>query len=252
MLDELAVLPAGGLDVEVRPGAALDGAGNELYLNQSVRLSIPPATTPRRVYVVAGYEDGFGAYLAEPASLFGNSYCTAKISLADAAPDPEAWIELARIDLIANATEIRLPADPGRPQHNEIDRRSVSWALSKAVVEPRLSPELRDHIIEVMRLKRSAFAALAARFPVSSTTDVRLAAVNFETLARNETLRPDRLAAVWGMLAALEQDVAREIGAAYPPVVEKTEFKRISDAADALSAALYARENGQVLLNRQS
>ena len=252
MLEELAVLPAGGLDVEARPGAALDGTGNELYLDQSVRLSIPPATTPRRVYVVAGYEDGFNAYLAEPASEFRNSYRTAIIKLVDAAPDPMAWIELARIDLIANATEIRSPADPGRPQPNEIDRRSACWALSRAAVEPKLSPELRDRVIEVMRSKRSAFAALGTRFPVPSATDVRQAAANLETLARNESLRPDRLTEVWGMFATLEQDVGQEIGAAYPPVVGKTEFKQYQDAVAALSAALYARENEQVLLNRQS
>ena len=252
VLDELAVLPAGGLVVEVRPGAALDGTGNELYLDQSVRLPIPPPTTPRRVYVVAGYEDHFDAYLARPESLFGNSYRTAKVSLSDAAPDPEAWIELARIDLDAGATEIRLPADPGRPQHNEIDRRCVNWALSKAVVEPRLPPELRDRIIELMRLKRGAFAALGARFPVPSATDVRQAAVNLETLARNESLRSERLAEVWGLFITLEQDVGQEIGAAYPPVVDKPEYKHYQDAVAALGAALYAQENEQVLLNRQS
>jgi hypothetical protein len=252
VLEKFSVLPAGGLDVEVRPGAALDGAGNELYLDQSMRLSIPPPTAPRRVYVVASYEDDFGAYLAEPALPFRNSFRTAKVSLVDAAPNSVAWIELARIDLTANATEVRSPADPGRPQPNEIDRRSVHCALSKAVVETRLPAELRDRIIELMRLKRGAFAALGARFPVPSTTDVRQAAVNVETLARNESLRPARLAEVWGLLAALEQDVGQEIGAAYPPVVDKPEFKHYQDTVAALGAALYARENEQILLNRQS
>ena len=70
VLDELAVLPVGGLDVEVRPGAALDGAGNELYLDQAVQLSIPPPTAPRRVYILAGYEDRFDAYLKDLESPF--------------------------------------------------------------------------------------------------------------------------------------------------------------------------------------
>lgn len=252
VLETFAVVPAGGLDVEVRPGAALDGAGNELYLDQGVRLSIPPATTPRRVYVVAGYEDHFGAYLADAAARLGNGYRTATVSLTAAAPDPEAWIELARIDLDAGATEIRLPADPGRPQHNEIDRRSVRWALSKAVVEPRLPPELRDRVIDLMRLKRGAFTALGARFPVPSVTDVRQAAINLETLARNESVRPERLAEVWGLFVTLEQDVGQEIGATYPPVVDNPEYKHYQDVVAALGVALYARENEQILLNRQS
>jgi len=252
VLEELAVKPVGGLDVEVRPGAALDWTGNELYLDQGVRLSIPPAATPRRVYVVAGYEDRFGAYLMNLESPFESSDRTAKVSLADAAPDPTAQIELARIDLAADATEIRLPADPGRPQPNEIDRRGLRSACAKAVVEDRLAPELRDRVIEVMRSKRSAFAALNEKFPIPSAADVRQAAVNIEVLARNESLRPKRLAEVLGIFATLEQDVGQEIGKAYPPVVDKPKFKQYQDAVAALSAALYARENEQVLLNRQS
>ena len=127
----------------------------------------------------------------------------------------------------------------------------LNWALSKAAVEPRLPPELLDRIIELMRLRRGAFAALDRRFPIPSAADVRQAAVNLEVLARNESLRPKRLAEVLGMFATLEQDVGQEIGAAYPPVVDKPEFKRYQDAVTALAAALYARENDQVLLNRQ-
>ena len=268
VLDELAVLPVGGLDVEVRPGAALDGAGNELYLDRAIQLSIPPPTAPRRVYILAGYEDRFDAYLKDLESPFdaplvaappggdppgGSRYRTLKVKFDDAAPDdPTAWIELAHIDLTAGATEVRLPADPGRPQRNEIDRRSVNWAVSKAAVEPQLPPELPERIIELMRLKRGAFAALDRRFPIPSAADVRQAAVNLETLARNESLRPKRLAEVLGIFATLEQDVGQEIGAAYPPVVDKPEFKRYQDAVAALAAALYARENAQILLNRQS
>jgi len=261
VLDELAVLPVGGLDVEVRPGAALDGAGNELYLDQAVQLSIPPPDTPRRVYILAGYEDRFDAYLQDLEASFDaplvaappgiSRYRTLKVELADAAPDPAAWIELAHIDLAAGATEVRHPADPGRPQQNEICRRSVNWALSKAAVEPRLPAELRDRIIELMRLGRSAFAALDGKFPVPSAADVRQAAVNLEVLARNESLRPKRLAEVLGMFATLEQDVGQEVGTAYPPVIDKPEFKRYQDAVAALAAALYVRENEQVLLNRQ-
>jgi hypothetical protein len=262
VLDELAVSPVGGLDVQVQPGAALDGAGNELYLDQAVQLSIPPSTAPRRVYILAGYQDRFDAYLQDLEAPFdvppGGSppgisrYRTLKVELADAAPDPAAWIELAHIDLAAGATEVRLPADPGRPQQNEIDRRSLSWAVAKAIAESQLSAELRDRIVDLMRLKRGAFAALSARFPVPSAIDVRQAAVNVEMLARNDTLRPDRLAEVMGVFAALEQDVGQEIGVTYPPIIDEPEYKHYQAGVAALGAALYARQNAHTLFNRQS
>ena len=108
VLDELAVPPVGGLDVEVRPGAALDGAGNELYLDQAVQLSIPPPTAPRRVYILPATKTalartsgpritvdvppGSGPLVAAPPSggpPGSSRYRTLKVRLADAAPRPD-------------------------------------------------------------------------------------------------------------------------------------------------------------------
>lgn len=258
--DALAVLAAGGLDVEVRPGAAFDGGGNELYLDQPVRLSVPPPAAPRRVYIVAAYDDRLSAYFQDlelpfdpPPGAAGSRLRTLQVSLADAAPAPTAGIVLAHIDLAAGATAVSDAADPGRPQTNEIDRRALQPARARAVVEKHLPPELRDRVITLMRTKRGAFAALAERFPAAALAagDVRQAAINLELLARNESLRPLRLAEVLGIFATLEKDAGDKIQSEYPPVAGKTEFKHYQETVAALGQALYAREDPQVLLNRQ-
>ena len=256
--EEMRVDPAGGLTVEVGPGAALDSLGRRLRLGAPERVPITPVEKPTIIYIYAAYEDHFGAYLNDPKPDARDSnasgtpfsdFSTARLGCTERLQAD--WLELARIDLAPDATEIRRPADPARPGRNEIDQRALRPALARAAVEPRLPAELLDRIIELMRLKRGAFAALNEKFPIPSAADVRQAAVNIEVLARNESLRPKRLAEVLGMLATLEQDVGQEIGKAYPPVVDKPKFKRYQDTVAALAAALYARENEQVLLNRQ-
>ena len=77
-------------------------------------LESPAATT--RVYIAAKYQDDFAQYLAELDRPFAGSYRTAQVGVVATKPDSQTWIELARINLEAGATEVRLPADPGAPQ----------------------------------------------------------------------------------------------------------------------------------------
>ncbi len=53
MLDEFDVVPAGGLTVHVKSGVALDGAGNEIYLDSSVPVTLESPAATTRVYLAA-------------------------------------------------------------------------------------------------------------------------------------------------------------------------------------------------------
>jgi hypothetical protein len=252
MLNELHVTPAGGLTVHVKPGVALDGEGRELYLDETVPVTFEAPVATTRFYVAARYQDGFASYLADHRQPFAGSYRTAQVAVVTAKPDSQTWLELASVDLEAGATEVRPPADPGNPQPNELDRRGVEWAAALAVVAPKLPTALRERIAHLMSDKRRGFAALSARFPVPSAGDVRQAALNLETLARNDSLKGENLTEVLTMLAALEQDVGQEIGAAYPPTVGKPEYEDYVAAVVALRQALYAGEPIDVVLNCQA
>ncbi len=252
MLDEFDVVPAGGLTVHVKSGVALDGAGNEIYLDSSVLVTLESPAATTRVYLAARYQDRFADYVANLDEPFAGTYRTAQVGTLTTMPDNHTWLELARLDLEAGATEVRLPVDRGHPQPNEIDRRSVEWAAALAVVAPKLPTALRERIAQLMRDKRRDFAALAARFPVLSATDLRQAALNLETLARNDSLKHENLREVLTMLEVLEQDVGQEIGDKYLPVVGKTEYQDYVAAVTALRNALYAGESIDMILTCQA
>ena len=252
MLDEFRVVPAGGLTVDVKPGVALDGEGHEIYLDDSAPLTLEAPQATARFYIAVKYQDDFDQYLKKLDKPFAGTYRTAQVGIVATKPDSQTWLELARIDLEAGATEVLLPADPGAPQPNELDRRGVEWAAALAVVAPKLPTALRERIAQLMRDKRRDFGALATRFPVPSAADVRQAALNLETLARNDSLKAENLSEVLTMLAALEQDVGQEIGAAYPPGVAKPEYEDYVAAVTALHDALHAGEHIDVVLNCQA
>jgi hypothetical protein len=251
MLGELNVLPAGGLTVHVQPGVALDGEGREIYLNTSAPLTIAPPMQTSWAYIAARYEDVFDKYLSDLGQPVPGSYRTAQVGVITTVPDNKTWIELARVTLEAGATEVRLPVDPGAPQPDELDRRSVEWAAALAVVAPKLPTPLRERIALLMRDKRRDFGALAKRFPTPSSADVRQTALNLETLARNDSLKAETLPEVLTMLATLEHDVGQEIGLDYQPVVAKQEYRDYVAAVVALRNALHAGESIDVILNCQ-
>lgn len=103
----------------------------------------------------------------------------------------------------------------------------------------------------VMQDGRRDFAALANRYPIPSAHDVRHAALTVEILARMKALRLGQVPDVLAAIAAIEQDVGQEIGAAYPAVVVTPQFHAYQEAVNALLSSLHAGGGFDILLTRQ-
>jgi hypothetical protein len=255
----LKVEAAGGLTVRVLSGAALDGQGNEIYLGEPRTLAIDPGdyTLPRLVYVAIAYHEELTDHVenVEAPQYSGDTRVaeTPRVQVTAIAPDNRTWLELARIDLQPGVTAIANPADPDNLKGNEIDRRYVVWAGAVGVVRPEdlLSPDLLARLIQLMERKRRDFAALAGRFPVPSADDVRHAALTVELMARIGCLRPEQLPGVLATIAAIEQDVGQEFGAAHPGLTTSPEYQAYQAAVAALLTALRDGMGLDAVLNRQ-
>jgi hypothetical protein len=239
--DELMVKAGGGLDVQVRPGAALDGDGHSLILEEPRLVHIEPGDyeLPQLVFVAVGYREAQGGRRAGPG---------VRLQVTATKPDNRAWLELARIDLQPGVTEIVDPDEPDHPRGNEINRLHVAWAGAVGVVEKRMAPETVQRLIQGMRRTRRDFAALVDLFPVPSADDVRHAALTVETLARTGCLRPGQLADVLAVTAAVEQDAGQEIEEKYGNVVDRApEFAAYEAAVRDLLEALQLGEEAAIL-----
>ncbi len=262
--EELRVEAIGGLKIQVRPGAALDDIGREIYLPQPRQLDIGQALnlsqgdSDRPVYITIEYYEEKAEYVENVTQphYSGHTRVVERPLLTATLnePDNKTRLELARILLQAGATEIGNPQDPDHPQVNEINRNHhAAWAGAVGIVEAQLPPEMLQQLIQAMRRTRRDFAALDEHFPVPSAGDVRHTALTGELLARTGGLRPERWLPLLVVLAATEQDVGRELNKKYGNVVNTTaEFLAYEAAVEDLQAALRARQESGILTKQDA
>jgi hypothetical protein len=253
--DDLGVRAGTGLNLLVLPGAAIDGEGNEICLGAPRTLEIDPedyTDFPQLVYIAIRYGESESDYVENVESPEYSGYTRTteipRLEVTTSRPDNRNSLELARINLTETVTQISEPQDPGKPETNEIDRRFVAWAGSVGVAEEPLPLSLLEGLIRLMVDKRRDFAALATRFPVPSATDVRQAALMLEILARTGSMRPEDVPEVLGTIATIEQDVAQEIGLAFPGVITAPEYVDYQSAVSQLLEALRTGEELGILL----
>lgn len=239
----LRVQSAGGFDVNVLIGAALDAAGNSLRLEESRILTITPDfdALPQMVFISIRYREG---PQGDPGVML-----RADIEK----PDNRSWLELARIDLQPGVSAIQDAEDIDNPHGNELDLRYAPPAGSLGIVEQQMPAETIQHLIQVMRRTRRDFAALDQRFPVTSTDDVRYATLTVETLARTGCVRPGQLPSALTATASVEQDVGQELDEKYGHVLHtKPEFQTYQSAVKDLLNALQQDEELGVLTRQDA
>ena len=256
-LDELRVMAGGGLNVEIRRGAALDAEGHEIYLEQSRTLTIVPSeNTAKLVYIAIKYHEQPSDHVVNVENdQYSGDRRIAEIPIVEltaTAPDNLDSIELARIDVQPGATEISDAADPDNPGGNEIDLRFVKYAGSVGVSHEAFTSYDLERLIQVMQDGRRDFAALDRRFPVPSNSDVRQGLITLEMLARSGAVVPERLAGVLAAVAAVEQDVMQELSATYPGLVPHAEFTAYREAVSTLMERIHQGALTASLLTAQA
>jgi hypothetical protein len=131
---ELAVNGRGDLSIEVQPGCAIDGAGNELMLwdTQIKHVDPAPLKLPQTVYVVARYTEELVDFISYKNNLAVRGHrrvlegCT--IEITPLLPNINKEVELARVLLDKDVKSLADAKDPSAPKPNEIDLRYVLHA----------------------------------------------------------------------------------------------------------------------------
>jgi hypothetical protein len=235
---ELNVVTVGGLTVRVEAGAAIDGEGNEIYLAEAHPLTIARSAGARRVYIAVRHRDSFAHYLSDLEQPFIDGFSTAVIVESESAPDNRTLLELAHIDL---------PADAETIEQSQLDTSNKPLSGSIGVAPVYLPAVLQKQIRLQMETRRENFARLAIRFPSPSVDDVRAAALHIQMSVA--TLRLDQALALLAAIAQVELDVKQELAMLYPPLVWQTEFIAYSDAVAALLEALRQGQSIETILN---
>lgn len=152
---ELRVLARsrGDLAVEIQPGYAIDGAGNELILWDAAIKNVDPSEyrLPQTIYFVLRFREEPTDYVAYKENMDYKGHRRlqefAVVEVSQTEPDITREVELARVHLEKDVSRIRDARNPADPQGNELDLRfrpiaGVSGAFLAPVMRLRMEAVL--------------------------------------------------------------------------------------------------------------
>lgn len=218
----------GDLSVEVSPGFAIDGEGNDVFVwePEVKQIDASKFRLPQDVFVVLKYVDEPTEFTVNAANPKYKGHRrvleTSKIEVVASEPSPEEGIELARIHLTADVHEITDARDPNDPKPGEIDLRYVPRA---GTVGASIDAEVLVRLREQLTMIRREFGIMAKRFRLLSARSIRDVVVPGQFLATMNMLNTLRdVINMFKLMSGLEEDVLTEFQEIYPDLSETREY----------------------------
>jgi len=238
----------GDLSVEVFPGYAIDGSGNDIILWKHAILPINKGDykLPQTIYLVVRFVEEFTDFIAYKQNLEYKGHRRiaemCKLEWTELEPNPQSEIELCRVHLTREAVALEMPKNQFDPGSNQIDRRFVPYA---GVAGGFLSAQLVWLLSRLVEQNRRMFTALARDQQIISANNVAQAMISLGMLLETGSLGANQVGTILGLISELELDVVSEIEATQPGISAKKDFsifKRnieyLRDIADECSSSV--------------
>jgi hypothetical protein len=227
----------GDMSVDVSPGYALDGNGNDLILWEPRIITIDPGKLPKlpaTAHVVLKYVDEPVDFVVNKANpkFKGHRriFETVRIDVEAKAPALEDGVELARILITEDVREVTDARDPANPGPGEIDLRMVGNAgVTGSTIGADLIHQLRGLFSEV----RGALGALA-RNGVHSARDLRAAVVTLTMLLETGALDAPELIKGVRLMIDLADEMRLDVDANFPELNGVREWEQWKELIEAL------------------
>jgi len=234
----------GDMSIEVSPGYAIDGEGNDVFLWETKVENIDPSKfrLPQDAYVVLKYVDEPTEFTVNAANPKYKGHRrvleTSKVEVVANEPDPEEGIELARVALTDEVTEITEPRDPQNPEPGEIDRRYVKRA---GTVGSGLDADILVQLRDQLSMLRREFGIMGRRFRLHAARDTRDVVVSAQFLTGMNLLGTLRdVIDMFRLMSGLEEEVLTEFQELYPDLAETREYQGFKENVNGLLHLLKA------------
>ena len=246
----VAARARGDLSVEVLPGYAIDGQGNDLVLWDGVIKNINPEEyrLPQTIYVVLRFNEELTDFIAYKENLEYKGHRrvleTAVVELSQTEPDINREVELARVFLEKGATRVRDARTHSDPRANEIDLRFVPHAGTAGA---RLEPAIRMRMEAVLWQLRKASLEYA-RHQVISARDIVQGTNTALMLASSHSIDLRNVFDVFYLLVESEGELCLDIDVNHPTIAQKTEFSDFKRHVEILRGLLAEGKNNMEAL----
>ncbi len=223
------------MSVEVAPGYAIDGQGNDIILYETEIKAINKGDfkLPLTIYFVVKYVEEFTDFISYKENLDFKGHRRiqekAAIEISITEPDITKEIEIARIYLTEDAKKITDAKDPLEPGPNEIDLRFVPRA---GVVGGYLPMELINRLRKIIRSQRDMYYRMARDKKVLAANGAALGMMTIDMLLDSGTVGPQNVMPLLSSIGDLEWDTVTEIEATKPTLKAMKDFGQFKHSVE--------------------
>jgi hypothetical protein len=235
----------GDLSVEIQPGYAVDGQGNDLVLWDATIKNINPEEfrLPQSIYVVLRFYEELTDFIAYKENLEYKGHRrvleSAKVELSQTEPDITREIELARVYLEKGATRVRDARDPADPRANEIDLRFVPRAgVAGSFMAPAARLRLENTLWQIRKV-----ALEYARRGVIGAHDTIQAASTALMLNSSNLIDMRNLFDIFHLIVETEGEMCLDVDVNHPQIAQKKEFSDYKRNVEILRGLLAEGKN---------
>lgn len=230
----------GDLSVEIQPGYAIDGQGNDLMIfDATIRnINVEEFRLPQTIYIVLRYYEELTDFIAYKENLEYKGHRrvleSCRVEVSQTEPDINREVELARIYLEKGVNRIRDARDPADPKPNEIDMR---YTPRGGYAGSNLPPHLRLRLDTLLNQVRRG-AIEYARRGVISAHDVIQACNTALMLLYANLLDLRNIFDVWRLIIDCEGELALDVDVHHPTIAQKKEFSEFRRQIEILRGLL--------------
>jgi len=235
----------GDLSVEVQPGYAIDGMGNDLMITDATirNINLEEFKLPQTIYIVLRYYEELTDFIAYKENLEYKGHRrvleSCKVELSQTEPDIAREVELARIHLEKGVQRVRDARDPANPAANEIDMRYVQrGGLAGSMLPGFLRLRLEQLLLQVRRgaLEYTRRGVIAAHDVVqAANTALMLLYANLIDL-RN-------VFDIFKLIIETEGEMSLDVDVHHPTIAQKKEFSEYRRQVEILRGLLAENKN---------
>ena len=235
----------GDLSVEVQPGYAIDGQGNDLMIfDAAIRnINLEEFRLPQTIYIVLRYYEELTDFIAYKENLEYKGHRrvleSCRVEISQTEPDIQREVELARIYLEKGVQRVRDARDPADPKANEIDMRyTPRGGMSGSTLAPHLRLRMENLLWQVRRgaLEYTRRGVIAAHDVVQAcNTALMLLYANLLDL-RN-------VFDIFKLVIDSEGEMALDVDVHHPTIAQKKEFSEYRRQVEILRGLLAENKN---------
>jgi len=241
------------LSVEISPGYAIDGEGNEIYVPEPSIKTIDPGDfkLPQTVYIVVKYIEELTDFVSYKANLEYKGHRriaeTFKVEAIITEPDIRREIEIARVHLTKDVKRITDAKDPQNPKENELN---LNFVASAGVVGSHIDRSKINELAGILGQSKAVYSHMFNKMRILSAGSCEQAMNALDMLLRCNIVDERNLYDLFSTVFEFQEELVADVEANYPQYATKKEFASFKKHVELLQGMYKEKNfNAETLVN---